>query len=404
MNEFTSFDEVLSRNTCNTCKPLKTPNYKVGDVFIDRDRRGKDRGWSLRKQKNQDYAEKLAKVADLLAQEDSLKISQAKLNRVMDCAEVMLFRDTTERVRLEHAFLCKDKMCPICSWRRSRKNGQSMRLILERFVNEQPKARYLHLTLTVKNCYGSDLSQNLLALTQAFNRLKKYKRVERDLIGFIRGTEVTYNLENDNYHPHIHVLLAVKSSYFKKGHYINQREWSDLWQKALKVDYSPMVHISKVKESEMTVDDDFSDLNFQIPQGLFKALLEVCKYPLKPLNLPDDFEEEKEIEVLKNLFVGLFQKRQMGLGGRLKEIKAELEEEGKNLDEDELIESAKNEDAELKDSTRIYTRFYNDFYKIMNVKKVTKEELESECLMNPHERFKHLSWDLYTNTRNKDGT
>ncbi|MEQ6219820.1 protein rep [Levilactobacillus brevis] len=36
----------------------------------------------------------------------------------------------------------------------------------------------------------------------------------------------------------LHVLLFVRSSYFKSSDsYINQEEWTRLWQKALKVDY-----------------------------------------------------------------------------------------------------------------------------------------------------------------------
>lgn len=394
--------EIVELNNKRSNESYSIPEYKVGDIFVDRDKRGKDRKWSLRKQKNVEYSGKLKRVAELLETEPGLKISKDKLERVMTCADIMLFRDTSEQVKLEHAFLCKDKMCPICSWRRSRKNGQSMRLILERFVNEYPTARYIHLTLTVKNCKGSELSDSFLELTKSWNKLKKYKRVGTDLIGFVRGTEVTYNEQEDNYHPHMHVLLAVKSTYFKKGHYINQDEWSSLWKKALKVDYKPIVHVTKVKESVLDKNDDFSDLDLSIPKELFKTLLEVCKYPLKPLNLPEDFDEEKEIEIIKNLFVGLFKKRQLGLGGRLKEIKAELEEEGKNLDEDELIESSDKEKEELKDSKRIYTRFYNDFYKVMGIRKVTKQELELEKRLDPDERFTKLSHELFKGTRGGD--
>lgn len=394
--------EIVELNNKRSNESYSIPEYKVGDIFVDRDKRGKDRKWSLRKQKNVEYSGKLKRVAELLETEPGLKISKDKLERVMTCADIMLFRDTSEQVKLEHAFLCKDKMCPICSWRRSRKNGQSMRLILERFVNEYPTARYIHLTLTVKNCKGSELSDSFLELTKSWNKLKKYKRVGTNLIGFVRGTEVTYNEQEDNYHPHMHVLLAVKSTYFKKGHYINQDEWSSLWKKALKVDYKPIVHVTKVKESVLDKNDDFSDLDLSIPKELFKTLLEVCKYPLKPLNLPEDFDEEKEIEIIKNLFVGLFKKRQLGLGGRLKEIKAELEEEGKNLDEDELIESSDKEKEELKDSKRIYTRFYNDFYKVMGIRKVTKQELELEKRLDPDERFTKLSHELFKGTRGGD--
>ncbi|MEQ6219831.1 protein rep [Levilactobacillus brevis] len=46
------------------------------------------------------------------------------------------------------------------------------------------------------------------------------------------------NEHDGSYNQHLHVLLFVRSSYFKSSDsYINQEEWTRLWQKALKVEY-----------------------------------------------------------------------------------------------------------------------------------------------------------------------
>ncbi|RIM61461.1 protein rep, partial [Staphylococcus xylosus] len=78
-------------------------------------------------------------------------------------------------------------------------------------------------------------------LTESFRRLFKYKKVSKNLIGFMRSTEVTVNKKDGSYNQHMHVLLCVENAYFrKKENYITQTEWVDLWQKALQVNYRPV--------------------------------------------------------------------------------------------------------------------------------------------------------------------
>ena len=71
------------------------------------------------------------------------------------------------------------------------------------------------LTLTVKNVASQDLKDELRNLTKGFDRLFKRAKVKKNLIGYMRATEVTYNSETKEYHPHLHILLMVKSTYFK---------------------------------------------------------------------------------------------------------------------------------------------------------------------------------------------
>lgn len=401
-----NFDKLVEKQNTKCqcdCHCHCSVDFQVGDVFIDRDCRGKDRSWAYRKQKNQEYSEELKEVSTLLeAQGKNTFITEEKLKSVCSCGEVLMFRESDEGLKLEHALLCKDKMCPICAWRRSRKNGQIMRTVMSEFVNEYPTARYLHITLSAKNVKGQSLSNGFKELSDAWTRLKKYKKVDKNLLGFIRGTEVTYNVKRDDFNQHMHILLAVRSTYFKNGdNYIKQKEWRQLWQKALKVDYMPVVHVQVVKEKEVQ-DDSLDDLDLKISKELFYSILEVCKYPLKPLNLPEDFNHDKKIEVLSYLVMGLYRKRQMGFGGEIKRIKKDLEAQGKNLDEDDLIAST-DEKESIKDTKRVYVRFYGDFYKVMAIKKISKEELLKEKIMTPEERFRHLTYDLYKETEENSG-
>ena len=65
-----------------------------------------------------------------------------------------------------------------------------------------------------------------------------------------------------NVHPHFHAMLLVKSTYFHGSHYINQAEWTDMWVKAMRLDYYPQVDIRAVKPNpRKTVDENKSKLH-----------------------------------------------------------------------------------------------------------------------------------------------
>nr|WP_277717641.1 protein rep [Priestia flexa]WEZ10432.1 protein rep [Priestia flexa] len=136
----------------------------------------------------------------------------------------------------------------MCNWRRSLKIAAQNKRIVET-INERYKVRWLFLTLTVKNVNGDELRDTLTQMTDKFRRLMDYKPVKRSILGFFRGLEITYDYEqvitqkrydknpkyykkqglkpgdsNPNfgkYHPHFHVLICVKPSYFSMKEYCN---------------------------------------------------------------------------------------------------------------------------------------------------------------------------------------
>ncbi|KXT72172.1 Replication protein [Streptococcus sp. DD10] len=202
---------------------------------------------------------------------------------------------------------------------------QAERVIEEALVR-YPKGRFLFLTLTVKNVTGENLNQTLSKITEGFRRLMQYKKVDKNLIGFLRATEVTYSQKREDYHPHLHVLLMVKSSYFtgnrgNSENYISQEEWTKLWQKAMKLDYTPMVDIRAVKNKAVEKD-----------KGFKKAILETAKYPVKPFDMEKDkdgnkiiLSEDEKLQIVDDMMNGLHRKRQIGFGKLFKEIKKEMD-------------------------------------------------------------------------------
>ncbi|MCE2345808.1 protein rep, partial [Streptococcus thermophilus] len=263
---------------------------KQGEILIDKNSRGKERDWRGRKILS-------LKLADIFKE---LKYKKTFVERVISCGDTLQFIQNQDgNLKLYQAYFCKNKLCPICNWRRSMKYAYQTSRIVDETIKQEPKGRFLFLTLTVKNVEGEALNSTISQLTKSFDRLFKRAKVQRNLLGYLRSVEVTHNENDKTYHPHIHVLMMVRPSYFQsKKDYITQKEWSDMWSQSLKVDYTPMIDIRTVKETG---------------KGLRGGVLETAKYPTKPIKL--DIENK---QVVDDLYNGLYRKRQLGYGGLFK--------------------------------------------------------------------------------------
>ncbi|MCD0074585.1 protein rep [Streptococcus agalactiae] len=291
-------------------------------VLLDKNSKGKNRDWRGRKIMS-------LKLADVF---ENLGYKKSMIERIQSCGEVLSFiRQNDDSLKLYQAYFCKNKLCPMCNWRRSMKYSYQTSRIVDEAIKQEPKGRFLFLTLTVKNVPGVELNGTLTSLTKSFDRLFKRAKVQKNIIGYLRSVEVTHNEITGEYHPHIHVLLMVRPSFFQsKKDYINQKEWGEMWSQSLKVDYIPMVDIRAVKEKG---------------KGLRGAILETAKYPTKPFKL-----EIENKQVVDDLYNGLYRKRQLGYGGLFKVIKKQLAlDDAENGD---LIHTSEDKDS-LSEGTKI---------------------------------------------------
>lgn len=272
------------------------------NILQDKSKKGKDRNWRGRKLSNV----KLSKGYQKLDYKENM------VQNVRQCAEVLTFL-TQENgdLKLNQAWFCKNKLCPICNWRRSMKYSWQATQIVDEAMKREPKGRFLFLTLTIKNVPGRELNQAMSDLTKSFDKLFRRAKVKKNLLGFLRATEVTVEEEREGYyHPHLHILMMMKSSYFQGGEYLSQKEWTEMWKQSAKLDYTPVVNIKAVKNKKTEVFDQ---------TGIKKAILETAKYPVKPI----DFDDEN-LQVIDDLYKGLFRKRQLAYGGLFKKLKKEL--------------------------------------------------------------------------------
>ena len=149
-----------------------------------------------------------------------------------------------DTVRLKHANFCKDRLCPMCNWRRGLKIYGNVSQIMNVIGD---KYQFLFLTLTVPNCEAEELNSTIDTMNLAFYRMKRSKRFKSVVKGFHRVLEVTINQDNESYHPHFHVILAVEKNYLKSRDYITHSEWLQMWRDATKNQYIQMVNIKVIK-------------------------------------------------------------------------------------------------------------------------------------------------------------
>jgi len=232
----------------------------------------KEREWSRKKAKTLILSDAFKRLEQ-----------EKKATKVKTCASYLLFSEKLDGTKkLKHAFFCKDILCPVCAWRRSIANRGQLFKIIHKMYEYHPDVNFIFLTLTQKNVKASDLKSEIETLNKAFDKMFRRSEIYKNpyLLGHVKVLEITRNLkkrsENYNtYHPHFHVLIAVKPLYFSHNFYLSQERLTTLWQEALKIDYKPIVHVLKVKTT-----GEQGKLNMgEISE--VKAVLETAKYTVK---------------------------------------------------------------------------------------------------------------------------
>lgn len=282
----------------------------TGEILKDYSSTGKERPWKLHKQENL----QLVKIYKTAREKNINLITDSRLFDLEHCADTLLFAENAEgKKKLKSANFCRLRFCPMCQWRRSLKMFGQVQTITDKILERDKSTRFLFATFTVKNVDAENLETCINILNNKFlylvSRNKTFapaKKLKQNLLGYLKAVEVTYNTKDKTYHPHLHVIFAVKSTFFKnKQNYMTKKEWIELWQQALGVDYKPQTDIRAIKTNTG------------------KAIAEVAKYPVKTapiLSLPDD----EAVEVLKTLTLSLNKKRFVSYGGIFKTVKQEL--------------------------------------------------------------------------------
>lgn len=244
-----------------------------------------------------------------------------KGERVIKCGDFLQFAHeigfdgtTSGKGKLFKAEFCRERLCPMCAWRRSLKIfgqvSQIMDLIADRY-------KFLMLTLTVPNVSGNDLETTIKHMMKSFNRLTKYKAFQGVVLGFFRALEVTRNQADGSFHPHFHVVLAVSHDYgHKGGKYLNHDDWLSLWRKACKDDSIMIVDVRRIKGKAKEGVNAQNDLK--------AAVAEVAKYTVKDVDYLDSDDVGKSCEVVDTLYRALHGVRLCHFGGVFRDAYRQL--------------------------------------------------------------------------------
>ena len=223
--------------------------------------------------------------------------------RMAKCADVIEYTycHDCDKYTVARANLCRDRFCPICSWRLSLQRYISMSKIIERLPKSS--AGYSLITLTVKNCLPDRLSFTLDTMYNAWNRLRQRKTI-KNAIGYAKSIEITFNNRTLQFHPHYHILIAW-------GDYNGKEDIINEWLKSCA--QSGLTASYKAQDAQ-----DIHDKGHE-GNSMAAAICETYKYAVKGNDL-----DLMPLMWFKKIAQELAGKRLVAFGGEIKRIAAEL--------------------------------------------------------------------------------
>ena len=361
--------KLVNENISFDPSQLLTAERGTGEVLSDLKTNGEERPWKTYKRLGTFLYQLYGRAREM----DESCITPSAYFALERCCSWLLFRRYVEGsvLKLHKADFCRHRLCPVCNWRKSLKLFSQMKEVSGQLLQDFPGARYLFLTLTVRNCSGDELARTIDAMNFGFKLLvnagknnASAKPVKANLLGYAKATEIKYDAEktitkkmyakqknyyiprglkvgsvNPNYgmyHPHFHVLLMVKGDFFRTG-YIKHDQWAEIWQDCMKLDYTPQVHVRTVKPNKRASEESAADA------ALTAAISETMKYPVKPDSLKlDAFESmsEKEKDELAEAVICLSHamkgRRLVTFGGEILKARKALKQD--DIEKGDLVE------------------------------------------------------------------
>lgn len=249
-----------------------------------------------------------------------------------------------DKPRLSAANFCRDRLCPMCNWRRCHKIFSQVSRI--QTVLSASDYDFVFVTLTVPNVDGSELSDEIDKMQAAWHKFIKYKRIQSAFVGYFKSLEVTRNNDKRSksygtYHPHYHIIFVVRKCYFTGRDFIKRDELLALWKRAKRDDRITQVDIRRVtdkqKQKELIIDGVKQKVDFT---ELGSAVAEIAKYAVKSSDFLGKMDKHGRIivplpewltdEIVSVYSVALAGRRLCAFGGVFEQVRKEL-----NLDDPE---------------------------------------------------------------------
>ena len=246
--------------------------------------------------------------------------------RMATCADYLIARKCPSCGRVESgtASYCRDRLCPVCSWRLSQRRFGEMCNVLEALreglIKENCHASML--TLTLRNCEPGQLGHTIEAMSKAWHNISR-KVIMKSVVGWARNLEITYNKARRDFHPHFHILLLWRGEANVSGAFL--REITAEWSAALGLDYKAIVNH---EEAYKMIDGE--KVEADIAGDMVSVILECTKYIIKDSSLskmPDEL-----LDVFIQQVKGF---RFVSYGKEIKKARAALGYKDETLEEDD---------------------------------------------------------------------
>ena len=254
-----------------------------------------------------EYKEKANEIVELFRDSVAFRKTAINIKECGSCLEYGILKDGT--FKLTNANFCRERACPQCQKRRSLRVYANTCRVLN-FLGDDYS--YLHLVLTIPNTQYSELAKTITNLFQKSSLFFKKPELKKAFKGIMRCFEVTYNRERNDYHPHLHCLIAVQKSYFTSRDYIRHEKLRNLWEETYQK--APL---------NLFIEKAYDGVN---------AIAEIAKYAVKPFELLESDEEKSEL--LEKIFSALHNRRLIQTYGVISKacraLKIELEESEEN--------------------------------------------------------------------------
>lgn len=349
--------------------------YMHHEILSDKSPSGRERPWRPKKINNmllQQYYKDIAQLhIDELDAPEEFEYWYKRSERLKKCSSHLIYNKYSDgSKKLKSMKACKIRLCPVCTWRRSMKIHYQSRAIFEQLEKEHSgEYDVLMFTLTIPNCYGGQLSDQITLLLKSFDKLlhrcefkrynKKTKKVEETFWGWYRGLEVTHdnneyitakmyynkkrhgyyvrhglkigdkNPSYDTYHPHLHVLFVAPKSYLLQRKvdrgYITPEMLLNMWREVTGIDRITQIHIDEIQPKENVSNSDDLELS---KNGIVNAICETTKYTVKECDYIAPWNWVLSLRTIMVLDKALFRRRLVAWGGILKDYHKQL-----NLDD-----------------------------------------------------------------------
>ena len=310
--------------------------------------------------KNQDIMDKYTKKKrknGVLAYFMENLVSDATLELVRDCNTFMMMvaDESMEKKKQHKGNSCKNRFCPICAWKKARKDALALSIMMS-YLKQEEKKEFIFLTLTAPNVLADELNDEIQHYNHSFKKLMERQEVKKIVKGYARKLEITYNEERNDYHPHFHVLIAVDKNYFNNSwSYIKRDRWLELWQQVTKDPTITQVDVRKVrnnrddkiyeiakysaKDSDYLINQDIFEVFYKalkgkrliVYSGLFKKAMELFKN-----GELDKYKDTDPTEYVYAIMYNWGQEKYIELETRLLTEKEQKEINGKLFDEIEI--------------------------------------------------------------------